>query len=65
MTFKEWIYNRNETGEKSLIKRLLASRGITGEKDIEEFLNPLSVTPSDPNVFYGYGKVYCQTGKGN
>lgn len=51
MTVKEWIYNKNETGEKSLIKRLLTSRGLTGEKDIEEFLNPLSITPSDPNVF--------------
>ncbi len=51
MTFKEWIYNTDTTGEKSLIKRLLASRGINGEKEVEEFLNPLSVTPSSPEVF--------------
>lgn len=63
MTFKEWIYNRNETGEKSLIKRLLASRGITGEKDIEEFLNPLSVTPSDPNVFTDMAKCTARLAK--
>lgn len=51
MTFKDWIYNTDNTGEKSLIKRLLASRGINGEKEVEEFLNPLSVTPSSPDVF--------------
>lgn len=51
MTVKEWIYSKNETGAKSLIKRLLASRGIVGEKEAEEFLNPLTLTPSDPYAF--------------
>lgn len=48
---KEWIYKSNDTDEKSLIKRLLASRGITSEKDIYEFLNPLEMELTSPNVF--------------
>jgi len=51
MTVREWIFNKNESGEKSLIKRLLFSRGVKTEEDIREFLNPLEFTPYSPNVF--------------
>lgn len=48
---KEWIIKDCDTNEHSLIKRLLATRGIKTEKDIEEFLNPLGTSLSDPYVF--------------
>lgn len=48
---KEWIFKSESSGEKSLIKRLLAIRGITGEKEIKEFLNPLETELTSPNVF--------------
>ncbi len=48
---KEWIYKNTDTNEKSLIKRLLNSRGITSEKDIKDFLNPLEMELTSPNVF--------------
>ncbi len=51
MTIKEWIYNKNYGNEKSLIKRLLASRGITSEEDIQEFLNPLEMKLTHPKAF--------------
>lgn len=47
--YKEWIIKNSENG--SLIKRLLNSRGITKDEDIEEFLNPLQTKLSSPNVF--------------
>ena len=48
---KEWVFRNNDSGEKSLIKRLLASRGITAEKEIKEFLNPLETELTSPYVF--------------
>lgn len=51
MITKEWIYNKYEGNEKSLVKRLLASRGIIAEEDIREFLNPLEVKLTHPKVF--------------
>ena len=58
---KEWIYNDNNLDEKSLmicrrsnsdlLKRLLFSRGIKTEDDINEFLNPLQMTLTSPYVF--------------
>ena len=48
---KEWRIKESNSSEKSLIKRLLASRGIVEEKDVYEFLHPLEITPSDPNNF--------------
>lgn len=51
MAIREWIFNKTETNEKSLIKRLLISRGIKTEEDMREFLNPLEFTPYPPNVF--------------
>ena len=54
---KEWFFKNDNTGEKSLIKRLLASRGITGEKEIREFLNPLEMELTAPDVFVDMPKV--------
>lgn len=51
MTVREWRFSKNETNEKSLLKRLLYSRGIKTEEEIREFLNPLEFTPYQPNVF--------------
>ena len=48
---KEWIYNNSNFNEKSLIKRLLLSRGIKNENEIQEFLNPLEMTLTSPYAF--------------
>lgn len=48
---KEWRFKNCEGGEKSLIKRLLASRGIIGEENIYEFLHPLEMKLTHPKVF--------------
>ena len=49
---KEWIIKDcDTTNQESLIGRLLATRGVKGEKEIEEFLNPLLTKLSDPYVF--------------
>ena len=51
MTVKEWIFNKTDTAEKSLIKRLLYSRGIETDEDIKEFLNPLEIPLTHPKAF--------------
>lgn len=51
MITKEWIYNKYEGNEKSLVKRLLASRGVTSDEDIKEFLNPLEMKLTHPKAF--------------
>ena len=38
--YKEWRIKENNSEEKSLVKRLLCSRGIKSEKDISDFLHP-------------------------
>ena len=48
---KEWIIDTTATNEKSLIKRLLISRGITSEKEIGDFLDPLAMELTSPYVF--------------
>ena len=48
---KEWRYNNTDCNEKSLIKRLLISRGVKTEEEIHEFLNPLEMKLTHPNVF--------------
>ncbi len=48
---KEWIFNKYDGQEKSLIKRLLAARGIKTDEDIKEFLNPLEMKLTHPKVF--------------
>ena len=51
MAIREWIFNKVDSDEKSLIKRLLISRGIKTEEEMREFLNPLEFTPYSPYVF--------------
>lgn len=48
---KEWIINKYEGQEKSLVKRLLASRGIKTEEEIYEFLHPLEAKLTHPKAF--------------
>lgn len=48
---KEWRFNKYEGKEKSLLKRLLASRGIVKEEEIYEFTHPLEMKQISPNVF--------------
>lgn len=49
---KEWIINKNIKSEsKSLVEKLLATRGVAKPADIKEFLNPLEIKVSHPNVF--------------
>lgn len=48
---KEWRFNNYEGNEKSLIKRLLDIRGIKTEEEIYEFLHPLEMKLTHPNVF--------------
>ena len=54
---KEWRIKEDQSIEKSLIKRLLFSRGIKTDKEIYEFLHPLEMTPYDPNVFVDMEKT--------
>ena len=51
MVMREWIFNKNDSHEKNLITRLLHSRGVTSDEDIKEFLNPLEMKLTHPNVF--------------
>lgn len=48
---KEWIFNKVDTQEKSLIKRLLFTRGVKTDEEIREFLNPLEIKLTHPKVF--------------
>ncbi len=48
---KEWILEKTNQNEKSLIKRLLISRGIKTDEEIKEFLHPLEMNLTSPNVF--------------
>lgn len=48
---KDWILESTGLNEKSLIKRLLISRGIKTDEEIKEFLNPLEMVITSPNVF--------------
>lgn len=57
MAIKEWIFSKNETGEKSLIKRLLVSRGISSEDDMYEFTHPLEMKLTHPRMFLDMDKA--------
>ncbi len=48
---KDWVLNSNNINEKSLIKRLLMSRGIKTEEEMHEFLHPLEMTLTTPDAF--------------
>ncbi|MBR2525140.1 single-stranded-DNA-specific exonuclease RecJ [bacterium] len=48
---KIWEIKEEKNSNKPLIERLLALRGITKKTDIKNFLNPLDMKLSEPNVF--------------
>lgn len=48
---KDWVLDSNTSNEKSLLKRLLTSRGIKTEEEIYEFLHPLEMKITSPYVF--------------
>ncbi len=48
---KDWVLDNTVTNEKSLVKRLLISRGITTEEEMYEFLHPLEMKITSPYVF--------------
>ncbi len=48
---KDWVLESSNSSEKSLIKRLLFSRGIKTEDEIKEFLHPLEMTLTSPDIF--------------
>jgi len=54
---KEWIIKGSDSEGGSLIKRLLATRGVVKEEDIKDFLNPLQTKLSSPNAFVDMQKV--------
>lgn len=60
---KEWIFESSNSTEKSLIKRLLYSRGIKTEQEIYEFLHPLEMELTSPNVFTDMEKVVTRLSK--
>lgn len=48
---KEWIFNKYNGKDKSLITRLLHSRGVTTDEEIYEFLHPLEMKIIHPKAF--------------
>lgn len=54
---KEWIFNKYDGKDKSLVTRLLHSRGIKTEEEIYEFLHPLEMKIIHPETFCDMGKV--------
>lgn len=54
---KEWIFNKYDGKDKSLMTRLLHSRGIKTEEEIYEFLHPLEMKIIHPKAFCDMEKV--------
>ena len=54
---KEWIFNKYDGKDKSLITRLLHSRGIKTDEEIYEFLHPLEMKTIHPKAFCDMEKV--------
>ncbi len=54
---KEWIIKNDNELHGSLIEKLLISRGILAPDEIENFLNPLNMELTSPNVFTDMEKV--------
>ena len=46
-----------KVADKSVLEKLLVLRGITTKKDVKEFLNPLEIKISSPNVFIDMQKA--------
>lgn len=54
---KEWITDDSNIPGKSLLKRLLLSRGIKTEQEMYEFTHPLETPLTSPDVFVDMPKV--------
>ncbi len=54
---KEWIFDKYNGKDKSLIARLLHSRGVTTDEEIYEFLHPLEMKIIHPKAFCDMEKV--------
>ena len=54
---KEWIFNKYDGKDKSLVTRLLHSRGIKTDEEIYEFLHPLEMKTIHPKAFCDMEKV--------
>lgn len=56
---KEWKLQSTteKSAPKTLVERLLATRGITKPADIKEFLNPLEIKLTHPNAFLDMPKA--------
>lgn len=54
---KEWRIKQDNSGEKSLVKRLLVSRGYKTAEEQSEFLNPLEMKLTQPDVFCDMNKA--------
>ena len=54
---KEWIFNKYDANDKSLVTRLLHSRGIKTEEEIYEFLHPLETKIIHSKAFCDMEKV--------
>lgn len=48
---KDWVLDSTNSNEKSLIKRLLISRGIKTDEEMHEFLHPLEMELTSPYAF--------------
>lgn len=57
--FKEWKLQKfsEKLSTKSLVERLLATRGITKTDEIKDFLNPLETKLTHPNAFLSMPKA--------
>ncbi len=56
---KEWIIKEGKSSKsnQSIIDRLLEVRGIKGEEEKKDFLNPLGITLMHPNAFCDMAKA--------
>lgn len=54
---KEWLLKNDGDVKGSLIEKLLISRGISTPEEIKNFLNPLEMVLTSPNVFTDMGKA--------
>ena len=48
---KEWLLKNNDEIKGSLIEKLLISRGVSSPEEIKNFLDPLNMELTSPNVF--------------
>lgn len=56
---KEWKFSdiSEKLGTKTLVERLLATRGMTKPDEVKEFLNPLETKLTQPNAFLDMSKA--------